>query len=350
VNLEEVRVTPIGGPEEQFFKFMMQEHHYLGALPKIGETLWYAATYKKQWIALLSFSAPAWKCTVRDQWIGWNFRHQFDRLKLVTNNSRFLILPKWHFQNLGSRVLALVQKRIVHDWQAKFGHPILLMETFVDPLHFQGTVYKAANWIFLGNTKGYRRTRKGYSPKNQNPKMVFVKPLQRNTQHLLSRAYVQPSHRTGGSKMMLSAQHMQSLPSFFKSVPDPRRTHGRRHRLHTILAIAVGATLCGMHGYQAIADWAQSLGQKARQRFGCRVVNGYFQVPSMSVIRDVLLRVDPISFDQALQSWNKCYGQEDTSLAIDGKAMRNALDEKGRQTHIIGVVGHETKNCYTQKK
>lgn len=350
MNLEEVRVTPIGGPEEQFFKFMMQEHHYLGALPKIGETLWYAATYKKQWIALLSFSAPAWKCTVRDQWIGWNFRHQFDRLKLVTNNSRFLILPKWHFQNLGSRVLALVQKRIVHDWQAKFGHPILLMETFVDPLHFQGTVYKAANWIFLGNTKGYRRTRKGYSPKNQNPKMVFVKPLQRNTQHLLSRAYVQPSHRTGGSKMMLSAQHMQSLPSFFKSVPDPRRTHGRRHRLHTILAIAVGATLCGMHGYQAIADWAQSLGQKARQRFGCRVVNGYFQVPSMSVIRDVLLRVDPISFDQALQSWNKCYGQEDTSLAIDGKAMRNALDEKGRQTHIIGVVGHETKNCYTQKK
>lgn len=350
MNLEEVRVTPIYGPEEQFFKFMMQEHHYLGALPKIGETLWYAATYKNQWIALLSFSAPAWKCTVRDQWIGWNFRHQFDRLKLVTNNSRFLILPKWHFQNLGSRVLALVQKRIVHDWQTKFGHPILLMETFVDPLHFQGTVYKAANWIFLGNTKGYRRTRKGYSPKNQNPKMVFVKPLQRNTQHLLSRAYVQPSHRTGGSKMMLSAQHMQSLPSFFKSVPDPRRTHGRRHRLHTILAIAVGATLCGMHGYQAIADWAQSLGQKARQRFGCRVVNGYFQVPSMSVIRDVLLRVDPVSFDQALQSWNKCYGQEDTSLAIDGKIMRNALDEKGRQTHILGVVGHETKNCYTQKK
>lgn len=350
MHLEDVRITPICAHEEQEFKLLMQRNHYLGALPKMGETLYYAAIYKKQWVALLSFSTPALKCTARDQWIGWNFRHQFDRLKLVTNNSRFLILPKWHFSNLGSRVLALAQKQIVHDWQANFGHPILLMETFVDPLHFRGTVYKAANWIYVGLTKGYRRTRQGYSPQNQTPKMVFVKPLQRNTQHLLSRAYVQPSLRTGGSKMMLSAQHMQSLPSFFKSIPDPRRTHGRRHCLPTILAIATGAILCGMHGYQAIADWAESLGQKARQRFGCRLVNGYFQVPSMSVIRDVLLRVDPVSLDQALQRWNEYYGQEDTSLAIDGKTMHNALDEKGRQTHIMGVVGHETQNCYTQKK
>ncbi len=350
MDLEDVCVTPVCPLEEQDFKLLMQKHHYLGAVPKIGQTLWYAARYKEQWVALLSFSSSAWKCTPRDQWIGWDFRHQFDRLKLVTNNSRFLILPKWHFPNLGSRVLALAQKRIVHDWQTRFGHPVLLMETFVDPHRFQGTVYKAANWIYVGNTKGYQRTRNGYSPKNQNPKMVFVKPLKRNTQHLLSRAYVQPSYRTGGSKIMLSAQHMQALPSFFKSVPDPRRTHGRRHRLPTVLAIAVGATLCGMHGYQAIADWAKGLGQKARQRFGCRVINGHFQVPSLYVIRDVLLRVDPAHVDQALQEWNKCYGQEDTSLAIDGKTLRNALDEKGRQTHIIGVVGHETKNCYTQKK
>ena len=350
MNLEDVRVTPVCGPEEQSFKLFMQKHHYLGALPKMGETLWYAASYKKQWVALLSFSAAAWKCAARDQWIGWDFRHQFDRLNLVTSNSRFLILPQWHFPNLGSRVLALAQKRIVQDWQANFGHPILLMETFVDPHRFQGTVYKAANWAYIGNTKGYRRTRNGYSPQNQNPKMVFIRPLQRNAQQLLSRASLQPSHRTGGSKIMLNAQHMQSLLSFFKDVPDPRRTHGRRHQLPTILAIAAGATLCGMHSYQAIADWAKSLGQKARQRFGCRIVNGYFQVPSMSVIRDILLRVEPASLDQALQRWNECYGQEDTSLAIDGKIMKNAVEENGRQTHIMGVVGHETNNCYTQKK
>jgi hypothetical protein len=203
VDLEDVWVTPVCAFEEQDFKLLMQKHHYLGALRKIGETIWYIATWHEHWVALVSFSAPAWKCAARDQWIGWNARYQFDRLKLLSNNSRFLILPQWHFQNLGSRVLALVQKRIVHDWQAKFGHPILLLETFVDPHRFQGTVYRADNWVFLGNTKGHRRTRKGYSPKNQNPKMVFVKPLQKNTQHLLSQAYVQPSHwHRGGSRRL----------------------------------------------------------------------------------------------------------------------------------------------------
>ncbi len=83
----------------------MQKHHYLGALPKISETLWYVATFGDQWVALLSFPAAALKCSARDRWIGWDFRHQYDRLKLLTNNSRFLILPDRHFPNLTSRIL-----------------------------------------------------------------------------------------------------------------------------------------------------------------------------------------------------------------------------------------------------
>ena len=89
---------------------------------------------------------------------------------------------------------------------------------------------------------------------------------------------------------MLSAQQMQSLPKFFADIPDPRRAQGRRHRLSTVLAIAAGATLCGMHGYLAISDWAKSLGQKARRRFGCRYRNGRYIVSSLSIIRDVLIR------------------------------------------------------------
>ena len=72
----------------------------MGALPKISETLWYVVIFGEQWIALLSFSAPALKCSARDRWIGWDFHYQYDRLKLTTNNSRFLILPGWHFPNL----------------------------------------------------------------------------------------------------------------------------------------------------------------------------------------------------------------------------------------------------------
>ena len=350
LNLSEVLVRPVCSFEEQRFQKLMQEHHYLGALPKISETLWYVATFADQWVALLSFSAAALKCAARDRWIGWNFRHQYDRLKLLTNNSRFLILPEWHFPNLASRILSLCQKRLTTDWQRVFGHLILLVETFVDPQRFRGTIYKAANWIYVGQSKGFHRTRQGYSATAQSAKMVFVKPLIPDAQALLSRPILEPAYRTGGRKIMLSAQQMQSLPNFFADIPDPRRGQGRRHSLPTVLAIAAGATLCGMRGYLAISDWAKSLKQKARERFGCRYQNKRYIVPSLSIIRDVLIRVDPVHLDRALQQWNQAYGQNDESLAIDGKTMCNAIDDQGHQTHIMSAIGHQSKICYTQKK
>ena len=140
--------------------------------------------------------------------------------------------------------------------------------------------------------------------------MVFVKPLHANAQNLLR----QPN-----------------LKSY-------------------VLAIAAGAVLCGMRGYKAISDWAKSLGHKARERFGCRYHNGSYLVPSEYVIRNVLIRVDPVHLDRALQRWNQLYAQEDETLAIDGKTMRNAIDEQGHQTHIMSVIGHQSKTCHTQKK
>lgn len=149
---------------------------------------------------------------------------------------------------------------------------------------------------------------------------------------------------------MLSAEQMRSLPEFFADIPDPRRRQGRRHPLPVVLAIAAGAILCGMQGYKAISGWAEDLGQKARGRFRCRCRNRVYEVPSLSVIRDVLVRVDPVHLDRALQAWNAQYGADDEGLAIDGKTMCNAIDEEGRQAHILSVVGHETNACYTQKK
>ena len=352
VNLDEVRVRPVERNEEPVHRQLMAAHHYLGFLPKIGHTLWYVATYDERWVGLLIFSAAAWKCAVRDRWIGWDFHHQcdYDRLKLIANNSRFLILPDWHRPNLGSKILSLCHKRLSDDWQKRFGHRLLLLETFVDPQRFHGTVYRAANWTYLGLTQGYRRTRQGYSPQSLSPKKVFVKPLQTNARTLLARRVLPLPYRQGVPKIMLSAQQMRSLPDFFIDIPEPRRAQGRRHPLCTVLAIACGATLCGMRGYKAIADWAQSLGPKARQRLGCRRVNGRYVVPSESIIRNVMIRVAPTALDRSLQRWNQAYGQQDTILAIDGKTMCNALDQKGHQTHVMSVVGHHTKTCYTQKK
>jgi hypothetical protein len=350
LDLREIIVRPARSCDEPRYQELMRQHHYLGALPKISETLWYVVTWRDEWVALLSFSASALKCAARDRWIGWNFRHRYHRLKLIVNNSRFLILAPGRTPNLGSRVLALCQRRLAGDWEATFGHGVVLLETFVDPQRFRGTVYRAANWVYVGNTKGFHRTRLGYSATPQSPKMVFVQPLRADARPLLSQAVLPPPFQIGGSTLVLTAAQMQSLPTFFREIPDPRRAQGRRHRLSTVLALAAGAVLCGMRGYRAIADWAQGLGPKARERFGCRREKGRYIVPSESILRNVLIRVEPTHLDRALRRWNEAYAGEDESLAIDGKTMCKALDEQGHPTHVMSVVGHQTQTCYTQKK
>ena len=352
IDLKQLCVRPVLKAEESRYRALMQEHHYLGDLAKIGHSLWYVATYGDEWAALLSFSAAALKCGVRDQWIGWDFRHQYGRLGLIANNSRFLILPDWHYPNLGSKALSLCQQRIGADWQVHFGQPLLLLETFVDPSRFQGTVYRAANWICLGHTQGFRRTRgsSSYSAHHGSPKLVFVRTLRPDAQTQLSCPVLSPPYGPGVPKLMLTAEQMRTLPDFFMGIPDPRRRQGRRHPLPVVLSLAAAATLCGMRGYKAIAGWVADLSPKARERFRCRHENGVYLVPSESIIRDVLIRVDPQALDNALQQWNAAFGQEDQSLAIDGKTMCNAIDEHGQQTHIMSVVGHETAVCYTQKK
>ena len=348
--LSELQIRLVARHEEPRYKELMAQHHYLGDLPKIGETLWYVATWRDQWVALLSISAAALKCGVRDRWIGWDFTTQYGRLKLIANNSRFLILPDWHLPNVGSRVLSLMQRRLSGDWQTRFGHPVLLLETFVDPSRFHGGVYRASNWTELGLTQGFRRTRAGYSQAHHAPKRVFVYPLCRNPKVLLTQADRAQLQLTGKPNIMLSAAQMRILPDFFNDIADPRSRSGRRHRLSSVLSIAAAATLCGMKGYKAMAGWAKDLGDKALGRLGCRRVNGKYVVPSESVIRDVLIRVDPAVLDGALQKWNAAFAPEDKCIAVDGKTMCNAMDDKGHQTHIMSAVGHQSAVCYTQKK
>ncbi len=116
----------------------MQAHHYLGALAKIGNTIRYVAELDGCWAGLLSISAPALKCAARDRWIGWDYRHQYDRLNLVANNSRFVILPGSHHKNLASQILSQLRRRIQHDWLERFGYPLLMLENEKTSTQYQG--------------------------------------------------------------------------------------------------------------------------------------------------------------------------------------------------------------------
>jgi hypothetical protein len=348
--LKSLDVRPVEREEEARYQAQMAERHYLGALPKIGETIWYVATWQDQWLAQIGFSAAALKCGVRDRWIGWDFRTQYDRLRLIANNSRFLVLPEGRVPNLGSRVLGLVARRIAADWQARFGHPLFLLETFVDPSRFHGGVYRAANWVEVGLTQGHRRTREGYSPEVGQPKWSFVYPLVRHATARLTHPDRARFHLTGTPRLMLNAEQMYALPQSFRDIPDPRRAQGRRHPLPVVLALAAGAILCGMRGYKAIHQWAENLGQAARARFCCRKIEGRYAVPSEYVIRDCLVRIEPGALDAALNAWNSAWGTLDEALALDGKTMKQAVDETGEQTHILSVIGHASMTCHAQKK
>ena len=205
--------------------------------------------------------------------------------------------------------------------------------------------------MVLGRTRGFRRQRRGYSYREHaRPKLVFVHPLCRGARAKLRGAHLDPSLRHGVPKMMLNAAQMRSLPEFFHSIDDPRRRQGRRHALPTVLALATAATLCGMRGYKAISEWVDDLSPKVLERFRVRRRNGQHRPPSLSAMRSLLIRLDPAQLDAALRAWHQAHGSGDTALAIDGKTLRGALDDVGRQAHVPGIVGHDSKTPLEQKK
>ena len=161
------------------FAAALAEYHYLGYRGTVGENLQYTVTDKSgRLIACLLFGAAAWKCRARDQFIGWTPELRARHLHLVTNNTRFLILPFVRIPHLASWILGQVLRRLSAEWQNKYGHSIVLVETFVERDRFAGTSYKASNWIHLGATTG--RSRQDRQHSLQVPiKDVYLYPLHR---------------------------------------------------------------------------------------------------------------------------------------------------------------------------
>ncbi len=149
VNMKSITVRPIETNEREEWDRLMATHHYLGFRHLVGESIRYLAILDGQWVALLAWCSAAYKCGSRDAWIGWNEQQRHQRLKFITNNSRFLILPGINIPNLASRVLALNLKRLSSDWLQVYEHPVIMAETFIDHSRFKGTSYKAAGFIAL---------------------------------------------------------------------------------------------------------------------------------------------------------------------------------------------------------
>ncbi|MCI0484108.1 MAG: DUF4338 domain-containing protein [candidate division NC10 bacterium] len=156
----------------------IDRYHYLGYSSLAGAQIRYFVKEHDEILALLSFSAAAWKTAPRDRFIGWDASKRKKNLPLLVNNSRFLLLPWVRAHNLASRILALVCSRLPDDWQQRYGYWPLLAETFVDKERFAGTCYKAANWLCVGETQG-RGKMDRYNDRDQPVKTIWLYPLDR---------------------------------------------------------------------------------------------------------------------------------------------------------------------------
>jgi hypothetical protein len=183
-------VLPAAGSAlERRFHDHLHRHHYLGARV-VGENLKYLVqTREGTDVACLLFGAAAWQVRARDGYVGWSVAQRDQGLKYVANNTRFVVLPWVQVRGLASHVLSVAVRRLSADWQRKYGHPIWLVETFVDRGLFGGACYRAANWRPVGLTRG--RGRQGPDPRTPTAsiKEIYLYPLQRDfRQHLRGEA------------------------------------------------------------------------------------------------------------------------------------------------------------------
>ena len=158
----------------------VDRYHYLGYQVPYGAQLRYfieSARCCNQVLGCVQFSSPAWKMAPRDRWIGWDETHRRRNLQKVVSQSRFLVLPWIEIKNLASAVLGLSARRIARDWKNQYGYRPVLLESLVEEDRFQGTCYKAANWIYVGTTTGRGRMDRENRKAGRVPKKIYLYPL-----------------------------------------------------------------------------------------------------------------------------------------------------------------------------
>jgi hypothetical protein len=178
-DLGELCVRPIAAEERLGWRLYMQRYHYLGDRPIVGEHLLYAAMLGSELVALLGWASAAFRAPLRETYVGWDESTKRRRLHLVANNVRFLILPWVRVRHLASKILAMNLRRLSADWQQVWKHPLYLAETFVDPTRFVGTCYRAANWLYLGESAGRSKRGNNYTY-GATRKSLFVYALRRH--------------------------------------------------------------------------------------------------------------------------------------------------------------------------
>lgn len=342
VSSSTVVVHPDHDPEE--FDRLLEENHYLGSRCQAGDYLRQRIFNNGKLVGLLSWGASCYALKDRDEHIGWNDRLRAERLKLVVQNRRFLLLSeKGEHPNLASQSLAAALKVLPAQWEKRFGYQPLLAETFTDIESYAGTCYKASGWTPLGKTKGFSRHRSDFFVANDRPKKLWVKPLRPDALGCLCAAELPEECQKGAQSnahgvLPVPPDGLESLYDCLRRFPDPRADN-KTFRLASILSVVVMAQMCGRTTISDIMRFGQSLTQAQRRELGFpRKKEGvnFRKVPGYITYRNLLGQIDPDALAAHLSSWLQSQnGALPGTLALDGKMFKDIAG-------VVSLVDAET--------
>lgn len=349
VQVTRVRVRPIVAAEESEWDGLMDSLHPLGNARFAGHRIKYVAECGERAVALLCFSASAYHLADRDRWVGWSVEQAMRRRHFVVQNSRFLILPADRPKNLASRVLSRCVNRLPDDWHRRFGFTPVLVETFVDPVHFRGVCYKAAGWTQVGRTRGFRRDRREFYREDSTPKDIWVRLLRADARELL-RAETLPDGLRAFEKALpgkrvasrLGFGGLRSLFMGLQQIDDPRGGQGKHYPLPYCLAIVVCAVLAGCKGVRECAQFAANLTQKQREALGAWYDenSGRYEAPKYVTLWRTVQGIDAKQFEQTVNQWFRDEKRLPEALAIDGKVLRATLQNEDGGVAVVSAVSH----------
>ena len=348
-SLQALVVRPIEPDERRRFDEALDRYHWLGH-HLVGETMRYVASAPDgTWVALVGFGAAALSCRPRDSYIGWSDDQHFRRLRYVTNNQRFCVLPAGRRPNVASNVLAKTLRRLSGDFEVRWGHPILMVETFVDPARHAGTCYRAGGFAVLGETSGYGRVAGRYHH-HGNVKLAFARLLRRDARRILTAEFdhsiLMKGTRTVIDLNALAFDGEGGLLEALEAIADHRKRRGVRHKLASILAMATAATLAGARNVAAIGEYAADCPQEVLARLGakCHPAKRRYIAPHAETFRRALGAVDAAALDRVVGAWlfdQARRGRVDKDqlvLALDGKSLRGSLREDGKAVHLFSAM------------
>ena len=353
--LKRVSVRLLHEEERARFDALLEQKHYLCSARMVGRTLRYVAELDGAWVALGCFSAAALHLKARERRIGWTPRQRARRLGFVVNNSRYLVLPeRERMPNLASRALGLFLRRLSRDWEARWQHPVLAVESFVDETRYRGVCYRACGFEALGPTAGFKRASRDFYHEHGEPKQLYLKELQPSAYAVLRRgrwpeALASQEERLAGP-CPFRAPALESLLDHFGELRDQRRGHGLRHRQPFVLACAAVAVLMGAGGYQAIEDTCRKFTQRQLRALGCqRDDHDRYVSPSDSTFFRVLGNIDTRRFDRTVGAWLL---EQELSviarLAVDGKTLRGSARTDGKPLQLLSAVTHRLRLTLAQ--